>query len=91
MSFSCSCAGGFAGLLCDTDINECLSVPCFNSGACTNLVNGFTCACVAGFSGLLCQTSLFCVWGMCCHLLRRHLFAYSVVACRAIRPTHAHT
>jgi cathepsin L len=58
--FTCTCAAGYTGLLCQSDINECLSKPCLNSGACVQKTTGpgFTCTCAAGFTGLLCQSAL---------------------------------
>ncbi|XP_061176191.1 adhesion G protein-coupled receptor E2-like [Saccostrea echinata] len=57
-SFTCSCRSGFAGRLCQTDINECASRPCQNQGVCQDHVNGFTCACTNGYTGKLCQTDI---------------------------------
>ncbi len=57
-SLSCQCRPGYSGLFCQTDINECSSLPCRNLGTCVDRVNGFTCTCVAGFSGLQCQTDI---------------------------------
>lgn len=56
--FTCTCSGGYSGVLCQTEINECASSPCQNGGTCTDVVNGVTCACRPGFSGLLCQTNI---------------------------------
>ena len=40
-----------------TDINECDSNPCMNSGLCSNEVNTYTCDCTGtGFSGQQCET-----------------------------------
>ena len=41
-----------------TDIDECMSAPCFNGGSCGDAVNGFECACVPGYSGSLCETGV---------------------------------
>ena len=57
-SMTCTCATGYSGAQCQTNINECASAPCQNGGTCTDLINGFTCVCVAGFSGVLCQTNI---------------------------------
>ena len=40
-----------------TDINECESQPCQNSGTCEDQVNSFKCDCVEGYTGLQCETS----------------------------------
>uniref|UniRef100_A0A8C3TV08 EGF-like domain-containing protein n=1 Tax=Catharus ustulatus TaxID=91951 RepID=A0A8C3TV08_CATUS len=42
-SFSCSCARGFLGDLCDTDIDECSSQPCLHGGHCTDGPGGYVC------------------------------------------------
>ena len=38
-----------------TDIDECASSPCNNSGTCRDEVNGFNCSCVPGFTGVTCE------------------------------------
>lgn len=43
-------------LLVVTEINECLSQPCLNGGACRDSVGSYHCQCNQGFSGTRCQT-----------------------------------
>ena len=37
------------------DINECVSNPCENGGACNDELNAYTCTCIAGYTGPECQ------------------------------------
>jgi len=50
----CSCAAGYSGTTCQTDINECSSAPCLNGATCNDGANSFTCICPSGYSGTLC-------------------------------------
>ena len=38
--YECDCVTGWSGFLCDVDIDECLSLPCRNGGACTGTAAG---------------------------------------------------
>ena len=42
-----------------SDINECDSNPCRNSGNCIDGVNGYTCACQPGWTGVNCDQSKY--------------------------------
>ena len=55
---ACTCAAGFTGTTCQTNVNNCTPNPCLNGGTCTDGVNTFTCACVTGFTGTTCQTNI---------------------------------
>ncbi|XP_078574859.1 uncharacterized protein LOC144861045 [Branchiostoma floridae x Branchiostoma japonicum] len=57
-SFTCQCAPGFTGTLCETNMDECSSAPCQNGSTCQDGVNSFTCQCAPGFTGALCETDI---------------------------------
>lgn len=78
--FNLACGSGFdwdgKPIRCD-DINECLSAPCFNGGAChdsatpddTVAVLVYTCRCAPGYAGDNCETmvDLACEDSACGH------------------------
>lgn len=56
-AFTCNCAPGFSGELCQTK-NPCLPNPCSNTGVCTNVGSlGYLCTCAPGFSGQNCTAT----------------------------------
>ena len=38
-----------------SDIDECATSPCQNSGSCTDQINGYSCSCAAGYDGANCE------------------------------------
>ena len=55
--YSCMCVDGFAGINCQTEINECASNPCQHGATCHDYVNSYICKCQTGFSGPQCKTN----------------------------------
>ncbi|XP_065193055.1 fibrillin-2-like [Sycon ciliatum] len=55
--FECACFAGYTGQLCDVDIDECLSGPCFN-GSCRDLVAKYECDCYSGYTGSRCASDV---------------------------------
>ena len=47
---------GFQGHNCDVNIDDCASLPCYNSGVCMDDENAYSCVCSSGFAGLDCST-----------------------------------
>ena len=56
--FNCVCRAGYSGLMCEDDIDECLSEPCQNGGDCAEDVDEYSCSCNDGFLGVRCQTDI---------------------------------
>ncbi|XP_052083796.1 uncharacterized protein LOC127721164 [Mytilus californianus] len=56
--YNCTCAPGYTGNNCQTDINECFSNTCLNGGTCSDMANSFVCTCQHGFVGQNCKTEL---------------------------------
>ncbi|XP_030850959.1 fibropellin-3-like [Strongylocentrotus purpuratus] len=52
---ACTCASGYTGALCSTDIDECASYPCLNGAICINIPNRYFCLCSYGYSGSRCM------------------------------------
>ncbi|XP_017295151.1 protein crumbs homolog 1 isoform X1 [Kryptolebias marmoratus] len=55
--FNCSCSPGWEGKLCETEINECFSTPCFY-GKCKDLLADYQCDCEPGYKGKNCQAEV---------------------------------
>jgi uncharacterized membrane protein len=56
--FTCACADGFEGKLCDSETNECAPNPCKNGGTCVDGPARYSCDCAVGFSGTTCETAI---------------------------------
>ncbi|XP_029485746.2 protocadherin Fat 4 [Oncorhynchus nerka] len=64
--FNCLCSAGFAGTLCELDVDECDERPCEKQSVCVNNPGGFRCHCRRGFSGLYCSADLDVCLGVHC-------------------------
>lgn len=56
-SFVCKCPVGYAGKLCEVDIDECMSSPCIH-GTCIDRVGKYSCQCTSGWSGTDCNQDI---------------------------------
>ena len=52
-SYSCACEPGYAGVMCNVNVDDCKSNPCKNGATCVDGVNRYTCLCSAGYTGEL--------------------------------------
>ena len=68
-AYVCNCSAGWSGAECQTDIDECVSVPCANGGQCIEsnssamgtvsvAVGSFMCNCSSGWSGSTCTVDV---------------------------------
>uniref|UniRef100_A0A4W5QNZ2 PG-M n=1 Tax=Hucho hucho TaxID=62062 RepID=A0A4W5QNZ2_9TELE len=72
---SCSCAPGYSGDRCETEIDECQSNPCRNGGTCNDGLNSFTCVCLPSYAGLYCEEDTqTCDYGW--HKFQGHCYKY---------------
>lgn len=57
----CKCKPGFTGEICDININECLSNPCYGESECIDKIDEFECQCPEDRIGKYCQIKInFC-------------------------------
>ncbi|CAF3431133.1 unnamed protein product [Rotaria socialis] len=54
-TYRCYCSPGLTGENCLTQIDHCLSRPCYNNGTCLSQLNSFTCQCPTSYKGIYCQ------------------------------------
>ncbi|XP_023215803.1 neurogenic locus Notch protein-like [Centruroides sculpturatus] len=62
-TYICSCPGGFKGVECTVDVDECAEVvllgsPCEHGGSCVNTPGSFQCNCTKGFTGPRCEINI---------------------------------
>jgi hypothetical protein len=55
-TFICTCQPGWQGIYCETKINYCENVTCFNNGICQPSLLNYTCQCLGqSYSGQHCE------------------------------------
>ena len=62
----CICQDGYAGTLCQIDIDDCASGPCQNNGQCLDGVGYYNCQCPEGYSGRNCESATNKCWSAPC-------------------------
>ncbi|XP_072049427.1 uncharacterized protein [Amphiura filiformis] len=55
--FTCSCATGYTGTVCEDLEGPCSPSPCLNGGQCSINGNQFTCSCATGYTGSVCEVA----------------------------------
>ncbi|XP_077593267.1 protein crumbs homolog 2a [Stigmatopora nigra] len=55
--FHCKCNLGWEGHLCEMEIDDCVSQPCFH-GDCKDYLDGFECLCHPGYGGERCDVDV---------------------------------
>jgi hypothetical protein len=66
---------------CETNIDECASLPCQNNGSCSDSINGYTCNCSSNYTGVECEIDVgfsflyhLTVVSSWCNVTEAHLF-----------------
>ena len=57
-SYSCDCLAGYAGKVCEINVDDCEPNPCRNGGTCRDHVDEFSCECPEGYEGKLCDVNI---------------------------------
>ncbi|KAG2461833.1 protein crumbs homolog 1 isoform X2 [Polypterus senegalus] len=55
--FNCTCPGGWTGLMCEINIDECESNPCVH-GNCSDKILFYECICIPGYTGRNCELEI---------------------------------
>ena len=56
-NYTCQCHTCYAGIDCETDIDECESMPCVY-GNCSDNIANYTCQCSPGYTGVDCEADI---------------------------------
>lgn len=59
LSTQCTCEAGYSGPTCSTNIDDCASDPCQNSGTCIDGIADYACDCTPLFTGKNCDLPRF--------------------------------
>ena len=54
-NFTCSCIPDYTGRRCETQVNDCSPLPCYNNGQCVDGIASFMCNCPRPFTGQRCE------------------------------------
>jgi len=55
---TCVCQRGWAGALCDIEVDECKIMKCLNKGSCFTKEGAGMCLCPTGYGGALCELDM---------------------------------
>ena len=60
----CTCARGYVGARCETNVNDCEPSPCQHGGTCVDEVATYACHCPRNFTGKNCELQQFTPLGV---------------------------
>ena len=76
-NYTCSCAAGFTGLLCETDPPDCEPTTCDNGGTCVEEYGPAThCICTKDFTGVKCTT---CISGKFLFTVSQYIIQFDAI------------
>lgn len=56
--YKCTCHGGFTGLNCNVNIDDCIASACQNNAICVDGISAYSCLCNYGYKGELCEIAI---------------------------------